>query len=484
MRTQILNYKDANLMSFVLFLIYVLFQDYLAVPWMDELCFTDTAINYVNKGEWYSNVWNYTYQPLYEILMIVWLKVFGISHAIVCNFNIFLSFVIFLLLQRLLIQYGFMTKRSTCYLFIFAYWLEFYYASLITKGRIDILSLLFAIVLLSNVLQIGITKKNAFLIFVGSFLLMGTTIYNIPIISLFILSLWVFNYKNAGRKEWFLKGILTLCGFSLSFLCVCMFYYKQNLLLYYLSSFFTFRDAYDMTMITKVLSSYISVSSILLLLSVLVLTYKNIRLKGSERKTWLIVILLIPLVMVIIGRYQPYYSWMFIIPMTIYIVSLFDINSSRLRIYITVFFIALSAMLRVAYNIKMRTPQYSLRKEIKEEVDSSVNVAQNKNIYITNALLYYPMVEKGKEIYMLINDNNKLSDKVTNNKFLYFCLGDKYKEPVPTLKLPDTGLMVTLGKEELEDKLAKLKSQGYNYRIVEKNSKIQIVRFAKHHTDR
>ena len=94
------------------------------------------------------------------------------------------------------------------------------------------------------------------------------------------------------------------------------------------------------------------------------------------------------------------------------------------------------------------------------------------------------MVEKGKEIYMLINDNNKLSDKVTNNKFLYFCLGDKYKEPVPTLKLPDTGLMVTLGKEELEDKLAKLKSQGYNYRIVEKNSKIQIVRFAKHHTDR
>ena len=71
--------------------VYMAIQDYIAVPWNDEIGTADTAVNYVLFGKWDSNVWHYTYNPLHAFLLIGWLKIFGISHAIVCNINVFIA---------------------------------------------------------------------------------------------------------------------------------------------------------------------------------------------------------------------------------------------------------------------------------------------------------------------------------------------------------------------------------------------------------
>lgn len=472
------KWKYVNMLSFIIFLVYLLGQDFLAKPWHDELCFTDTAINYVTKGEWYSNVWNYTYQPLYEYVLIGWLKVFGVSHAVVCNLNIVLSFIVFLLLERELLRRGLMTKPSTGYLFVVAYWFEFYFASLMTKGRIDIMSLLFTLVLISNIMILGLKWKRLALVFISSVLLMGTTIYNIPVVSFFILCLWIFNYNGAGRKEWFVKGMVTLCGFSLSFFLICVFYYRQELLLYYLSSFFTFQNTEELGFLNKLASSYATISSLLLILAGAVLTIRRYGRK-SRQVSWLVIIMLVPVFMIISGRYQSYYSWMFIIPMLIYILSAFDTVRGRFRIYATISIAAVSAILRVSYNIKVRPQEYALRQAIKNEVASSVSVKTNENVYITNDFIYYPMVDERKEIYYLLNDNDKLSDKVTNSPIVKYLLGKGYKEPVPTLRLPNEGLMVSIGEEESLRNQSKLTGQGYKCTVVETTPKLIYVKFEK-----
>ena len=59
--------------SLILCIFYICILDYYTFPSGDEIGTADSAINWVTNGEWYSAVWVYTYHPLHNFLLTIWI---------------------------------------------------------------------------------------------------------------------------------------------------------------------------------------------------------------------------------------------------------------------------------------------------------------------------------------------------------------------------------------------------------------------------
>ena len=72
------------------------------VPWIDEVMFLDTSYNAAFHGSWETTAWYRlvgqhpfsVYPPLYQILVTVWMWLFGSSLVIVRSLNLLLTFVL------------------------------------------------------------------------------------------------------------------------------------------------------------------------------------------------------------------------------------------------------------------------------------------------------------------------------------------------------------------------------------------------------
>ena len=220
-----------TLLGFLFALFYCILQNYIAVVWFDEICFSDTPINYILYGKWHSFVWNYTYNPLHAFLLMGWMKIFGISHASVCNMNILFALISFLIIEFSLINGNYIKKRSSGYILTILFWLGFTISGIMTKGRIDILIMLLTVILISFALKKNFSFKHYCIIFLTSYLLMMSGMYVIPIVSLFFIYLFAINYNGVGRRVWFFRGLIVAFAFMVSFLSICYFYYLHNFLL-------------------------------------------------------------------------------------------------------------------------------------------------------------------------------------------------------------------------------------------------------------
>ena len=88
--------------SLILCIFYICILDYYTFPSGDEIGTADSAINWVTNGEWYSAVWVYTYHPLHNFLLTIWISVFGVSHQAVCSMNVAIAFIVSLLCLKIL----------------------------------------------------------------------------------------------------------------------------------------------------------------------------------------------------------------------------------------------------------------------------------------------------------------------------------------------------------------------------------------------
>ncbi len=477
------NWLPVTITGLIIGLLYLLCQDYIAKPWHDEIGTADSAINLVTKGTWFSNIWHYTYQPLHAIILTIWLKVFGVSHSSVCNLNITLTIICFLIIESHIINNKLLSCRNSGFVFTFAFWFNFYLSSFYTKGRIDILVMLFTILLVCELFKKNIYNWTLVRIFIYGILLICSGIYVVPLIAVNLIFCWAINYENRGRKIWFLQGIVVLFGFLFGFFLTCLFHYNHHFLLHYLSSFITFNSTIgnsQLSLLERIIRGYSDISSIIGIIVVLImLLFAKFKQKISIYILYYI--LLIPAIMVLIGRYQTYYRWIFLVPLTIYALYLYDnLQQKKFKIFYIAILIIMAGF-RLGYWIKVRTNEMALRNKGELFIKGNRSIMNNySDIYIRDLFLYYPLLDLNKTIWFLENDNMNIAESISNNKYLSSLLKNiDYKEDYPPITLPIKGVMITVSEDEYKEEKNKMLNNGYSLKTMKYTAPYRMVEFSK-----
>ncbi len=459
---------------------YLLMQNYIAVVWFDEIGTSDTPINVVLYGQWDSNVWHYTYNPLHAFILIPWLHVFGISHASVCNLNIIFSLATFLILEHWMIAKSYITKRSSGVILILLFWMGFAISGLMTKGRIDMLGMLLSVIMCRVIFVRRFSSWQFVALFVSSFLLMMANMYVIPLIAFLMIFLWATNYRKEGRLLWFGRGLIMAFGFIASFLFVCYFYYQQHFVIHFLSSFFTFTASTSTVspFVVKVLRAYLMepVSLLLIILAWL----GNYYYKGKKIDLRILALVTaIPFTMCIAGRYQSYYVWLFCVPVLFLFTITYDALSAGKFKKIMLVLVIGQSLLRPAYWIYVRPQEYRQRHEVEHFIrESSPIIEKYANVYFVNAVCYYAFVDAKMKIFFLNNDNLKV-EKSLNQTLSALSVFKNYEEDYPCGCLPDEGLAFNTSKDDELRSKKYLDENGFSYTLLKSNQQMSIYEFKR-----
>lgn len=461
--------------------VYMAIQDYIAVPWNDEIGTADTAVNYVLLGKWDSNVWHYTYNPLHAFLLIGWLKIFGISHAIVCNINVFIALLAFLYLEHTTIKRSIITKPTSGFVLVLLFWLGSMLASLMTNGRIDMLVMFLSIILTDSLIDNNNSIVGYVKIFIGSTLLILSSIYVIPLFVLSIIYFNAINFCGIGRIQWLIKASVTALGFIVGMVLTCVFYYKIGFLYHFLSTYISFNGSLGNTpsLSARLFDAYNSDPTSIFLCACAWLVVLISKKKGKLFLTMLAIVTLVPTIMTFAGRYASYYVWMVALPVSVLVVYLMDRTEKKGIYYMLLTVVAVISMLRLANRIYKRPADYNQRMELYSFIDNNREyLNRTDNIYFRDAMCYYKVLENRKTRYYLHNDNLTVNPNIINALSSLAVLRD-YKEYYPEEYLPNEGIMITTPNWSLETGMRELQSHNYSYQLLAQDGEYAISSFKR-----
>ena len=461
--------------------VYMAIQDYIAVPWNDEIGTADTAVNYVLFGKWDSNVWHYTYNPLHAFLLIGWLKIFGISHAIVCNINVFIALLAFLYLEHTTIKRSIITKPTSGFVLVLLFWLGSMLASLMTNGRIDMLVMFLSIILTDSLIDNNNSIVGYVKIFIGSTLLILSSIYVIPFFVLSVIFFNAINFCGIGRIQWLIKASVTALGFIVGMALTCVFYYKIGFLYHFLSTYISFNGSLGNTpsLSARLFDAYNSDPTSIFLCACAWLVVLISKKKGKLFLTMLAIVTLVPTIMTFAGRYASYYVWMVALPVSVLVVYLMDRTEKKGIYYMLLTVVAVISMLRLANRIYKRPADYNQRMELYSFIDNNREyLNRTDNIYFRDAMCYYKVLENRKTRYYLHNDNLTVNPNIINALSSLAVLRD-YKEYYPEEYLPNEGIMITTPNWSLETGMRELQSHNYSYQLLAQDGEYAISSFKR-----
>lgn len=456
----------------------MLIVDYNQRPWIDEVGTADSAINWVTKGEWRSNVWNYTYQPAYTVVLAGWLSVFGVSHAAVCNLGVFLTLLCFVFVGRKLTRgrEPFVPDVRSAVLFSLLFWVPFasWWAGF---GRIDTLAMLAGAVFVACLLQADVSAWGGRLaIFLSAALLMLSTLYAIPVAALFAVFLFVFDYGRRGRACWFFKGLWAASGFVVGMALTLAFHAHHNFLLHYIGAPLTGATAPWWNLVMRTLHSLVGLpldegnlllrlmhgytsepaTVVLCALCWLLLVAARRRGKaGRDEMLLLAFVSSVPLVFTLFGRCNRDYLWSFSVPTFALFVHLLGRGPWRkwLRWWSVGVFVLLVSSVEIArfctYYVLPSPSRAEMMRRTMRFLDSHSDIlSAADNIYVAHTTPnldiygYYQMVPYGKELWLLYYDNIDVPDVVAGCAPLRSLLSAVgYEERQPSPYLPDSGVM-------------------------------------------
>lgn len=400
-----------SFLSLLVAALYILLSNFYSFPWQDEIYTADTAANFVLYGNWHSSIWRYTYPPLYGLLQVVWFFLFGISHVSVCSLEIILALICFLLIVRILFKREILKKAISIYLFFVLYWFGFYFPTIFTMGRMDMLVMLFSILLVDKLVDTDKGKKTNCLIALYAALASLTALYELPALAAFSAFLF-FSAGKDSRKEYFVRGLCVAIGMAIGLCGTAAFSIINHTLhrsvaeMSYLNQNFVEEKT---TLLNRIFDGYFDIHSMVLVAIGFVLTCvsKSRRAFGY----YPLFFVLLPLIMVLAGRYEWYYSWMVYVPVIIYLSMVLDrLDSPKLRISV----FGIVAICSVSYCLIMS--QYPERyehdldvmrkdvslKDCRDDVKLAAHIAQNldrysegcDSIFFVSHYFYYPLVDR------------------------------------------------------------------------------------------
>lgn len=469
----------------------ILALNFTSVPWTDEIGTADTAINFVLYGRWNSDVWVYMYQPLHALLLICWLKIWGISHVSVCAMNVIIAFGATCLILKELLKRNLLTNFLSVAIFVSLYW----YFVPHSNGRIDMLTLLLTTGMVVNLVPFkGYTNYKKLGVY--SFLLMASSIYSIPILLVGGVFLLLFYRRNRiERKILVRKFWVVFCVFSCTFLLVLVFFFIDHHPIKYLHQFISFNanaGKCNDSLIYRVLDAYKDIVPLILLAIgfFYALLKKNRILLVSS-----IFVFFIPFLMVLAGRYQLYYRWIFDVP----VVAIFAnvINSLKLSklkfIFILVIFLYPSQLL-YAYIKPSKQVQLKIERE-QFVLKNHKYFTPRMEVYALDGLFYYSLVKQrvniNYEIRGMKNDdlpyvkfekfiNKNIQDQNKRREYLsLFELMEDTSEKIMTNGIVLCSLNNNYGHVSYQDVLNFLSSQKIKFKVVAAKDDMRMIEFHK-----
>ena len=284
--------------------------DLTTVLWYDELCMGDGVFMKALHGLTWSGVWACSYNPLYPMLMVVWTKLFGASHFAFCSFTVLCGYLSSLLLLGIAHRRGLFHGRLADAAFVALFWGGWHFAWSLTCGRVDVLMLLLTAGFVHALVPVAGERRNPLAIFTWALAMMLTAPYTLPV--LFILGLVLLAYTK-DRKDIVLRGIFAALGIGVAFIANCTYYLVQHDLIRFLGSYIYFNSLTGFKsapFAERLINGYLYDYTALALCAFGILCGK---LKPRESLAAAF-IALIPLLMLLGGRYETYYAWAFFIP--------------------------------------------------------------------------------------------------------------------------------------------------------------------------
>ena len=346
-------------------------------PWIDEVMMLDTSYNMAVHGFWETTAWyrvvgQYpfsTYPPLYQMLVTVWIWLFGSSLTIVRSLNLPFTFVLGGTSLLFMKRHGLPLTPWTVVLFTMLLWGTSEMSWMYRNGRPDMLCALvfvFTILAIDSYCSAKSTTTRIAVI-VASALLLCSGVQ--AVVCLLVLWLYFFIVAKERRRNCCHLLVLLLTGMLLGMLFVSLFMLAHGRLVAFFSSIIQYsatlsdialtmlpwadgmfgfdsvpytQKLLGLTTETSLSERFASIAehrSFLVLSLTALVAYascfrNNLKgLMGDKGFLVLLCALYVPFIMTLAGRYPTYYRWMAYLPLLVSIMYI----AARHRLWCLVF---------------------------------------------------------------------------------------------------------------------------------------------------
>lgn len=494
------------ILTFFLYCITLYVATQCRYPEIDEIYFTDASANLVLNGSWESHILfsQFFYQPLHAFLLIPWMALFGVSHFAVCGFGVFLGFLTCVFLVHFVKSLRLSTTIWQELLLAVSFWGFNTFTDYETFGRPDNLGMLITLFVIYQYLKYPSIQfwKSVLL----GILLVLVGLYEIPVMAIFFSIMIILKFKDWHNIIlWVRKGLWFLCGLLIGegIVFLLFFYNKANSLLGYVKYSFGMASSSN-SVFSRLLDGYSTnwyMTAIFVVL-VAIIVYKKI----SVSKVITILIVLIPALMVLAGRYLPYYAWIYYIPLCVYTIYYMRAYKA-LAAFFSISFVVSSVVFfatqwYTTYGCQTGTigELEIIKKECHSFFESNKNlISEYDNVVLSEEQLYYDVINTGALVWFQYRKNishkldfynfermnrsiSKGESKIekyrkapTYGFFVNHYL--KYNDNPPYF--PEKGLCVYMCEMEKSTSLNFLRHFGYNYKCLKDNGKCSIYMFSK-----
>lgn len=354
------------------------------LPWLDEIMFADTAVKFSETLEWKTKAWYSsmdrepisTYPPLYQLLLALWYKLFGISVATARSLNLFLLLVLSLFSCYLTSKRILFRKNFYVLFFLLILWCAESFSLIYRSGRVDFANVFFVLLFYYTAFLFYHKRTGRFSLMSSGILVSLSGIQTIPYIFFGLVIFIVIEKENKKLIIGILKNFI-LSQFASLLILLVFFYLNDGLIpfiasivsysatlknilatiLPYINNFFgvdynkylsALQTNNDISFIKRSLSDYLinKEAFFLLLATILLFLFYAKKIKNESSLLALFILgALTPVLMNISGRYLSYYTWMSFVPLLIAFIGFSSIlhnNVSKLVMAsitcITIFF--------------------------------------------------------------------------------------------------------------------------------------------------
>jgi len=423
-----MNFKTSNSLIFLFFAAFLLLNILTATlypgPHTDEILYIDPAINLAEGNGFTSSAWPSQSKeefwssnvPLYSLIQAGVMKIFGTDLVVARIFAYILAIFSGIFLSIGLRNYNLIRLeklRNTCVIFFL---MIFPVAYAYRSGRPDILSLILA----STTFAITSMKHSnlrKILLFLSSMLI---PLASLALVFLIVTALLVC-FAFFGRKV-LEDAIIIISGIILGAIFMVAFYFFNNSLTQFLmitfgsghtllgqiAQYFIFDDARVLNKIKEFPITYLKsffwwpYSMILVLISYLILLSSKIN-RNKMNYFFITLIMTIPFILGLLGKYTWHYSWMHISILTIgifYSLEQLDWQKHKIVLTSSASLLIVSAligwpwMLWVALSETDSQSQNTIEDFIEKHVDENDTV-------VVDEYVYFPAKKRAKQLYAI-----------------------------------------------------------------------------------
>lgn len=316
------------LLSLVLAAVTLTLAAFTTFPWCDELVLAGDPARWAIAGSFDGRVWPCTYNLLYPLALSGWFKAFGVSHVATISLSTLAAFCASCLCLRVARRRGLFAGQLPALAFVVLFWCGQGLSWMVTDGRLDALTMLFAVPLADSLLPDSGRREGRRTILmtaVWAFLLMLTSVYMLPV--LFVLGLLVLVVDPLhDRAVIWRKGFAAAAAIALGYVLIAGFYFLQANLIRFCGFYLYFNTITGFKaapLPIRLVKGYLFNREALALALLIFLSLPFSRRPWPKGLGWALgFALAIPLVMTLGGRYEHYYSWAFYVPLAMITVCL------------------------------------------------------------------------------------------------------------------------------------------------------------------